>query len=256
MTSLGVALVTGASQGIGRAIALRLAKDGFDIAINDIPSSKAKLESLSKEITEKGRKVCTAVGDVSSEDAVKNMISTVVKDLGGLDVLVANAGICITKPLIDSTVDEWTRLFNVNVLGEFLCYKYAAQQMIKQGRGGRIIGASSVAGQQGEPGIGAYSATKFAIRGMTQVAAKEWGQHKITVNTYCPGAIETEMLENIGKDLVSSVKEFYEMQSKTSPLGYNGKPEDIASIVSYLASKEAHWITGQSIAVNGGRLTL
>ncbi|RDB27112.1 Diacetyl reductase [(S)-acetoin forming] [Hypsizygus marmoreus] len=240
---LGVAFVTGASQGIGRAIALRLADDGFDVALNDLPSSKDKLDAVSKEITAKGRRTWIALGDISVEDNVQSMISTVVENLGQLDVMVANAGICLSKPVLDTTVADWDRLFSVNVRGTFLCYKYAAAQMIKQGHGGRIIGASSIAGQEGFLEMSAYSGTKFAIRGLTQSASKEWGPHNITVNVYCPGAIETEMLENLGKQ-AGSVEKFYEFNRSLAPVGYNGTPDDVANVVSFLASKESHFITG------------
>ncbi|RDB19762.1 L-2,3-butanediol dehydrogenase [Hypsizygus marmoreus] len=253
MSSLGVAFVTGAAQGIGRAIALQLADDGFDVAINDIPASKDKLESVSKEIAAKGRRTYIAAGDVSVEANVELMFSDVVKSLGQLDVMVANAGVCGAKPIIDTTSDEWDRVFAINTRGVFLCYKYAAAQMIKQGRGGRIIGASSTAGLQGEAHMSAYSASKFAVRGLTQAAAREWGPHKITVNVYCPGVIETEMLENLAKASGITPAVLYDTHKQFSSLGYNGTPVEVATLVSFLASKESHFITGQSIPVNGGR---
>ncbi|KAG6819465.1 hypothetical protein H0H93_011598 [Arthromyces matolae] len=193
MASLGVALVTGASKGIGRAIALRLAKDGFNVGINDLPSSKPGLESLREQIKVLGRKSSIFAGDVSKQSAVEEMVSSVVADLGRLDVMVANAGLCKAHLITDTDVEEWDRLFAVNVRGVFLCYKYAALQMIKQGEGGRIIGASSLAGRRGEGHLAAYSSTKFAVRGLTQAAATEWGRHGITVNAYCPGVIQTEL---------------------------------------------------------------
>jgi len=246
-----VALITGASQGIGKAIALRLSDEGYDIALNDIPSSQEKLISLQEQIIIKGRRVCVAIADVSMETEVEEMIRKVVEELGSVDIMVANAGVCVMKPFLETTVAEWERTMNINTRGAFLCYKYAAQQMIKQGRGGRIIGASSVAGKQGGAFISAYSASKFAIRGLTQSAACELGKHAITVNAYAPGAIDTPMLHEISEK-IGGWDTLVSMENSRNPVGYIGKPEDIASLVCYLASKESHFITGQSISVNGG----
>ncbi|KZP26767.1 NAD-binding protein [Athelia psychrophila] len=256
--SKGIALVTGSGQGIGRAISLRLADDGFDVAVNDIPSNKEKLESLVKEIESKGRKSIFVVADVSQEDQVKTMVDATVRDLGGLDVMVANAGIVhYGVPIIEATAEDFDRIFNVNVKGVFFCYKYAGLQMVAQGRGGRIIGASSIVGKRGQTNLGAYSASKFAVRGLTQSMAQEVGPHRITVNSYAPGAIDTAMLKTMDAAFAKSrpgAKEgdYYKLADEKSPLGHKGSPEDIASVVSYIASKEAHFITGQSISVNGG----
>ncbi|KAF9459799.1 hypothetical protein BDZ94DRAFT_1267383 [Collybia nuda] len=252
MDQKGIAFVTGAASGIGKAIALRLASDGFDVAINDLESSKGQLEILTQEITQKGRRTSIVLGDVSQEADVKRMIDSIVQNLGGLDVMVANAGI-INKPvpIQDIKAEDWDRISSINGRGVFLCYKYAAQQMIKQGRGGRIIGASSIAGKRGPGLYAAYSSSKFAVRGLTQSAAKDLGPHKITVNAYAPGYINTPMLNSIGSNLGGW--ESYEKNAiGITPMGRLGEDADIASIVSYLASKESHFITGQSISVNGG----
>ncbi|KAF9459800.1 short chain oxidoreductase [Collybia nuda] len=252
MDPKGVALVTGAASGIGKAIALRLASDGFDIALNDLESSKGRLEILTQEITQKGRRTSIVLGDVSQEVDVKRIIDTAVHDLGGLDVTVANAGI-VEKPVPfpDTKVEDWDRIFSINSRGVFLCYKYAAQQMIKQGRGGRIIGASSIAGKQGDGLYASYCSSKFAVRGLTQSAAKDLGPHKITVNAYAPGYINTPMLNSIG-DNIGDWETFKQNRVGITPMGRLGEDNDVASIVSYLASKESHFITGQSISVNGG----
>ncbi|KAH0578837.1 hypothetical protein H2248_003032 [Termitomyces sp. 'cryptogamus'] len=187
MATKGVALVTGAGRGIGRAIALRLADDGFDVAVNDI--SATDLEALAEEIKSKQRKSSFYVADVSIEEEVKNLIRNVVECHGSLDVMVANAGIAVGKSFLETTEADWDKLLAVNVKGTFFCYKHAGAQMIAQGHGGRIIGASSIMGKQGKsatvcdldtpprPAIGtpimaAYSATKFAIRSLTQSAGK------------------------------------------------------------------------------------
>ncbi|KAK0207578.1 hypothetical protein IW262DRAFT_1419483 [Armillaria fumosa] len=193
--SKGVAIITGSAQGIGKAIALRLADDGFDVAINDIPldGKIAKLHDVQAEIIEKGRRCGVFPGDISKEEDVKSMVEGVVNTLGGLDVMVANAGVCPTASVLDYTVEQWDRAFSINARGTFLCYQYAAKQMIKQGRGGRIIGSSSSAGKQGVRMMSLYSSTKSAIRGLTQGAALDLGKFGITVNAYAPGAVDTEM---------------------------------------------------------------
>ncbi|KAK7453996.1 hypothetical protein VKT23_011507 [Stygiomarasmius scandens] len=256
-----IAIVTGASQGIGRAIALRLAKDGLHVALNDIPSKVDQLNAVSEEIRAvgPGRKSSVHTGDVSQEGDVKRMVEEVVETYGGLDVMVANAGIVIDKAFMETTVEDWDKIFSINARGVFLCYQHAAKQMIKQGRGGRLIGASSVQGKSGMgEGISAYSSTKFAVRGITQAAAGELGKHKITVNAYAPGLIDTNMSECRELDKNAQEKfnwkpgDYFNTFTSRSALGYNGVPEDIAGLVSYLVSEEAHFITGQSVSVNGG----
>ncbi|KAE9401210.1 NAD-binding protein [Gymnopus androsaceus JB14] len=242
--SLGVAFVTGASQGIGKAIAMRLASDGFKVALNDIPSKKDQLEAVAREIDAKhGHGSHVVPGDVSQEAEVEAMVKKATEALGGLDVMVANAGIIgPVKPLVSISGDEWDDLFRVNVRGVFLCYKYGAREIIAGGRGGRIIGASSLAGKQGGVSTSAYSASKFAVRGLTQSAALELGEHGITVNAYAPGVISTPMSAPFMGDITKILP----------PYAKPGEPADIASIVSYLASKESHYITGQTISVNAG----
>ncbi|KAK0204239.1 NAD-binding protein [Desarmillaria ectypa] len=253
MGSLGVALITGSAQGIGRAIALRLADDGFHISLNDLPSMGAELDVLASEIASKGRKSHIITGDVSSESDVQKMISSTVHALGSLDVMVANAGICIAKSIMSTSTEEWNRIAAVNGRGTFLCYKYAAKQMIDQGHGGRIIGASSTAGKMGSPTIPVYGASKWAIRGLTQSAAHEFGKYGITVNAYAPGPIETGMIASIASIInPANPEQCYKDARERSDVGRNGTPADIAGLVSYLASKEASFITGQSVSINGG----
>ncbi|KAF9477690.1 acetoin reductase family protein [Pholiota conissans] len=252
--STKVALVTGAAQGIGKAIALKLADDGLDIALNDLSSKSSELESLKAEIETKGRKTTIVFGDVSSEPDVIAMIEGVVSQLGSLDVMVANAGITFACPLTELPVSEWDRTLAINTRGLFLCYRHAAKQMIKQGRGGRIIGAASSAGKQGIANLGHYSASKFAVRGLTQAAAQEWGPHKITVNCYAPSTVQTPMIDNFITQVGLPKDAFYTSQSQATALGYHGQPEYIASLVSFLASEGSHHITGQSINIDGGKL--
>ncbi|KAK0495886.1 hypothetical protein EDD18DRAFT_1309664 [Armillaria luteobubalina] len=257
MTECPVALVTGSARGMGRAIALRLASDGFNVAMNDIATQKDHLEALRGEIEELGKKAFIYLADVSKEDEVKAMVDETVEDLGRLDVMVANAvsyralGNQISETLISATAEQWDHMFAVNTRGVFLCYKYAAIQMIKQGRGGRIIGACSVTGMRAQGHLCPYSASKFAVRGLTQSAAMELGTHQITVNAYAPGFIDTSMTRSVfsGEGFADAVRRC----ENDAALRKTGQPKDLASLVSYLASPESHFITGQTISVDGGR---
>ncbi|KAJ6606871.1 acetoin reductase family protein [Mycena sp. CBHHK59/15] len=231
-----------------QTIALRLAQDNFDVAVNDIPHNTDNLAEVVTEIKSKGRASSAHIADVSIEDQVKKMVEDVVRLHGGLDVMVANAGVCTWAKLADTTVDDWDRVMAINGRGTFLCYKYAGMQMIQQGKGGRIIGASSVAGKRGSPSLGAYCASKFAVRGLTQAAALEFGPHGITVNSYAPGAIDTDMLEYIDTSNAMSMGNSPGTLIKTYkdnvPVRRIGTTADIASLVSFVASKESQFITG------------
>jgi NAD(P)-dependent dehydrogenase (short-subunit alcohol dehydrogenase family) len=239
----GAAIVTGAAQGIGRAIALRLADDGHNVALVDLNSKSSKLVELQAEITSKNRKACVLTADVSSDLEVKQMVANAVQALGPIAVMVANAGICQTASIQTTTTAFWDKMFAVNVRGTFLCFKYAAEQMILQGHGGRLIAASSIGGKQGTIDGSAYCASKFAVRGLTQSLSVELRSHKITVNAYAPGAIRTEMLTGLGVD----------PEATTLPSGLEiGVPEDIAGMVSYIASTESRFMTGQTVSINGG----
>ncbi|KAI0049328.1 acetoin reductase family protein [Auriscalpium vulgare] len=250
MSTKGVALVTGAARGIGRAIALRLAEDGFDVAINDLPGTQ-ELAAVIQELSAKGRRVHSFEGDVTVEQDVKNMIKSTVDALGSLDVLVANAGILALDSVLTFTVEGAEKIFATNIRGVMLCYKYAAEQMIAQGRGGRIIAASSSSGKRGYNIGFAYSASKFAVRGLTQSAALELGQYGITVNAYAPGATETRMINALNNDQAAGG---LTREAVTSALAIKriGIPQDVASLVSFLASKEANYISGQTVSVDGG----
>ncbi|KAF7980257.1 hypothetical protein HWV62_38997 [Athelia sp. TMB] len=244
-----IAIVTGAARGIGRSIAIRLAGDGLDVVINDIPTNEAELNKVAEEIRALGRRAVAFSGDVSVEDVVRDMVDTAVKELGGVDVMVANAGIAAMSSIVDMDVEKWDKIMAVNLRGPMLAYKYAGRQMIKQGRGGRLITASSILGKQGGPNLSAYSATKFGVRGLTHSAAREFGVHKITANAYAPGLINTPMIGTPQDDGDNGA-----ILRKVMANGNirREEPEVIASLVSYLAKPEAHFITGQTIAVDGG----
>jgi meso-butanediol dehydrogenase/(S,S)-butanediol dehydrogenase/diacetyl reductase len=250
-----VALVTGAGRGIGRAIALRLAKDGFNVCVNDVNSQAAN--AVAKEIEQLGQSSLSVTADVSNREAVFNMVDEVVNKFERLDVLVSNAGIAQVKLLTEVTPEDLDRIFKVNVFGVIYCLQAAAKQMEKQG-GGKIINAASIAGHQGFRLLGHYSATKFAVIGITQAAAQELASKGITVNAYCPGIVDTDMWELIdeqmgtylGLEKGQSMKKFSELIT----LGRVQKPEDVANFVSYLASADSDYMTGQSINIDGGVL--
>ncbi|KAN0130074.1 hypothetical protein V8E53_012019 [Lactarius tabidus] len=240
LTTTKVALVTGAARGIGRAIALRLAHDGLNVAVNDRTSS-LELDGLVREIESKGRRSLAVPADISLEPEVEKTVQKVVQDLGSLDVMVANAGILVgLESILNTTVENFDQSMAVNARGTMLCYKYAGKQMISQGRGGRIIGACSLAGKQAmNIGI-SYSASKFAIRGLTQAAARELGQHGITVNAYAPGVVKTAMSDQMKARFGPALSAIIE----SSAVNRIGTPEDIADLVSYLASDGASFVTG------------
>jgi NAD(P)-dependent dehydrogenase (short-subunit alcohol dehydrogenase family) len=254
MSTTRIAIVTGAAAlGIGRGIALRLADDGLDVAVNDLPQKSGQLEELANEIRAKGRRTTVFCGDMSEEADVKALVDKVVADLGGLDVMVANVGVAAHTPFLEMSVDEWDRIMRVNARGMMLQYKYAAQQLVKQGRGGRIIGASSIAGKRGAMNAAHYSASKFAVRGLTQSAALELGKYNITVNAYAPGIIKTELTTSLGisdEDVMAMVKTDFGLAGNMRV----GEPENIAGLVSYLAKAESHFISGQTITVDSGLL--
>ncbi|KAI0691118.1 NAD-P-binding protein [Cytidiella melzeri] len=252
--SARVALVTGGAQGIGEAIALRLAQDGLDVAILDVNSKRDQMRAVSQKISDLGRRSHWIVGDVADETSVKNSIASVVESLGSLDVMIANAGICnnLGKTVLESTTEEWTAMFNVNVLGTMLCFKYAATQMIKQGRGGRLIGACSIAGKQGQAKLGAYCASKFAVRGLTHVMSKELKEHNITVNSYAPGFIHTAMVNHLDDDKHGGSGSVTKSRLGFPPEAPSAEPSVITGLVSYLAQTESSFVTGQIISVDGG----
>jgi len=192
-----VALVTGAGQGIGRAIALRLASDGADIAIVDI--KEGKMKTVADEVKAVGRKATTFKADVTNRDDVYAAVDHAEKELGGFDIIVNNAGIAQVQPIIDITPDEIDKILRINVQGVLWGIQAAAKKFKQRKQKGKIISASSIAGHDGFALLGAYSATKFAIRALTQAAAKELASDGITVNAYCPGIVGTDMWVEIDK---------------------------------------------------------
>ncbi|TXT11182.1 hypothetical protein VHUM_01933 [Vanrija humicola] len=246
-----VAIVTGAAQGIGRAIALRLAKDGFDLALADLKPSRGKLDAVAAEVQALGAKTAQIDCDVRSEADVYALVEGAVAALGDLDVMIANAGIAPAKMFLDNTTEFMDNLYQINVRGVMYCYQAAAKQMIKQGHGGKLIAACSISGITTTEGQSAYCATKFAVRALNQGAAIELGKHGITANVYCPGPVLTDMWAAIDKDMAkehgAKEGELSAAMAKRSPLGRNAEPEDIAALVSFLAGPDSGYITAQAI---------
>jgi meso-butanediol dehydrogenase/(S,S)-butanediol dehydrogenase/diacetyl reductase len=248
------AVVTGAGRGIGRAIALRLAADGANVAVNDIDGEAA--EAVAAEIRTDGHKAVPVPADVTDPSAVQGLIQRATDDLGQIDVMVSNAGIVQVKPLLEVQPDDLDRIFRVNLFGVLYGLQAAAKQMRRQGTGGKIINAASIAGLSGFDYLGVYSATKFGVVALTQAAAKELAPHGITVNAYCPGIVGTDMWDLIdeqlggylGNDKGATLREY----AQKAALGRVQTPEDVAGFVAYLASPDADFMTGQAVAIDGG----
>ncbi len=238
-----VALVTGGSRGIGKSIALELAKNGANIAINYANSSE-KAEKVIEEIKNLGVNAISIKANVSSEDDVNNLVKTIEKELGKIDILVNNAGITKDNLLIRMKTQEFEDVLDVNLKGTFLCTKAVARAMMKK-RYGKVINITSVVGIVGNAGQGNYSASKAGVIGFTKSMAKELGSRGIRVNAVAPGLIDTEMTQVLSEEIK-------EQMIKEIPLNKLGNPEDIANIVVFLASERSDYITGQVINVDGG----
>lgn len=249
-----VILVTGAGQGIGRGIALRLAQDGADLALVDIKADT--VAAVRQEVETLGRKATTFVADVSQRDAVYAAIDHAEDALDGFDVIVNNAGIAQVKPLADVLPEDLDRIFRINVDSVVWGTQAAAAKFKARGHKGKVINASSIAGHDGFALLGVYSATKFAVRALTQAAAKEYASAGITVNAYCPGIVGTSMWTEIDErfaELTGVPKgETYKKYVEGIALGRAQTPEDVAALVAFLASSDADYITGQSILTDGG----
>jgi 3-oxoacyl-[acyl-carrier protein] reductase len=238
-----VALVTGGSRGIGRAIALDLAKNGASVAVN-FAGSEAKANEVVNEIKANGGNAFAIKADVSNGDEVQQMIKAVISQFGTLDILVNNAGITRDNLLMRMKDAEWDDVINTNLKGVFLCTKGVTRQMMKQ-RSGRIINIASVVGVSGNAGQANYVAAKAGVIGLTKTTAKELASRNITVNAVAPGFITTDMTDELPEDVKTEML-------KQIPLAKLGEPSDIANIVTFLASEKSKYITGQTVHVNGG----
>lgn len=243
MTEKKVAVVTGAAKGIGRAIALELARTGAFVVIN-YNGSAEKAEETKAQIEAEGGEAVTYQCNVADFDACGDFFKAVVKEYGRIDILVNNAGITKDGLLMGMSEEDFSRVVDVNLKGTFNCIRHVSRQMLKQ-RSGRIISLASVVGISGNAGQANYAASKAGIIGLTKTAAKELASRGITVNAIAPGFIQTDMT----KVLSDRVKETAEGMI---PMGMFGEPEDIARAAAFLASDGARYITGQVLCVDGG----
>lgn len=239
-----VAFVTGASQGIGHACALRLAKDGATVAV--AARNEAKLDELVQQIAEAGGQAAKFVLDVADEEQIKSVFKAAIAQLGKIDILVNNAGITRDQLAMRMKRADWDAVINTNLTSAYLCIQQVISPMLKQ-RWGRIINITSVFGQTGQAGQANYAASKAGLIGLTMAMARELASRNITCNAVAPGFIETAMTANLGDSLKQDAL-------KMIPLGRVGTPEEIAAAVAFLASNEAAYITGHVLNVNGGML--
>jgi 3-oxoacyl-[acyl-carrier protein] reductase len=237
-----VALVTGAAQGIGKAVAMLLARNGADIVVSDINLEKA--EETAKEIESIGSKAMAIKVNVADLNNVERMVEAILDKFGKIDILVNNAGITRDKLILRMTEEDWDAVLDVNLKGTFNCTKAVVRHMAKQ-RGGKIVSIASVVGEMGNAGQVNYAASKAGVMGLTKTMAREFAQRGINVNAIAPGYIETPMTEVLPEKVKEELK-------RLIPMERLGKPEDVAEAVLFLVSEESNYITGHVLNVNGG----
>ena len=246
-------LITGGGGALGNAIIDRLAADGADFVVNDYNPDAA--ERASELARAHGRRAIPVGGDVTEEDDVAAMVEKTVAEFGKLDVVIANAGLHTTTWLVETTRAEFDRINSVNTWGVFLTDREAAKQMIKQGYG-KIINAASISGKRATPMQSVYHASKFAVVGITRAVATELAPHGITCNAYCPGMVDTPMWDHLATErsglLGISEAEVRRQSLEKIPLGRMQKPSEVAAAVSYLASSDSDYMTGQALNICGG----
>jgi NAD(P)-dependent dehydrogenase (short-subunit alcohol dehydrogenase family) len=241
-----VALITGASSGIGKATALEFARHGANVVVADVQSS-AGLQTT-REIEELGRKSIFVQCDVSQDDEVKSMIEKATNAFGRLDYAFNNAGIEGDQAYTaDASIENWTRIIDINLRGVWLCMKYEIKQMLKQNEGS-IVNCSSIAGLIGFPGIPAYVASKHGVIGLTKTAALEYAKNNIRVNAVCPGVIATPMIDRFVHGEAQALQQLVGGE----PIGRLGQPEEIAAGVLWLCSNKSSFVTGHPLVLDGG----
>lgn len=248
-----IAIVTGASKGIGKAIALRFAMEGANIVIGCRDTGEG--EKVAQMIRERGGDCLVVKCDVSNVQEVEEMVEKTIQKFGRIDILVNNAGVSSMAPMVDLKEKDWDFNMDINAKGQFLCSRAVAKHMIKQ-KSGKIINNASLAAKRGARFLAHYSASKFAVLGLTYTLAIELAPYNITVNAVCPGIVETNMIKREWKwegDLRGMTSEQVRDEYLAEiPLGRLCQPEDVAGVVAFLASKDADYLTGQAINVNGG----
>ena len=241
-----VAIITGSNRGIGKGIALAFAKEGCKVVVNNYKEDNEG-KKVVEEIKKLGSDAIFVKADVSKEKDMKNLVKKAVGKFGKLDIMVNNAGILVFGTVLDLTEKDWDKQIDVNLKGTFLGTKYAVEQMKKQGKGGRIINISSIAGLVGFPGISAYCASKGAVTEFTREVALDHAADGITVNAINPGVIQTDMTKGMLDDKATK-----ENLLGNTPVGRVGKPEDIGNAAVFLALDESSFITGHNLVVDGG----
>lgn len=248
-----VAVVTGGAKGIGRGIVERFAREGAEVVLIDIDEAGAN-----EVAAPLGDRALVIRADVTSEVDLERATRAAVERFGRLDVMVNNVGIIQVKSLLDASPDEWRKILDVNVVSVFLGCKVAACQMIELGNGGVILNAASGAGRRGNRLVSAYCATKAAVINMTQSFALELAEHRIRVNCYQPGHIETPMWDDLAAAWKQATgqdrDEMIELFRSTVPWGRFGRPDDVAAVCSFLATDDAEYVTGQAVAMNGAEM--
>jgi 3-oxoacyl-[acyl-carrier protein] reductase len=237
-----VALVTGGAQGIGRAVALLLGRNGADIVISDINLEKA--EETANEVQAIGRKAMAMKVNVADLREVERMVEAIIEKFGKIDILVNNAGIARDKLILRMTEEDWDAVLNVNLKGTFNCTKAVVRYMSKQ-KSGKIVNIASVSGEMGNVGQANYSASKAGVIGLTKTIAREFAQRGINVNAIAPGYIQTPMTDGLPEKVKEELK-------RLIPMERLGQPEDVAQAVLFLVSEASSYITGQVLNVNGG----
>lgn len=237
------AIITGASRGIGAAIARRFAEEGANVVVN-YSGSQDKAEAVVAEIEQAGGKAIAVKANVADADAVKSLADAAMKEFGSIDILVNNAGITRDNLMMRMKEDEWDDVINTNLKGVFLCTKAVTRQMMKQ-RAGRIVNIASIVGVMGNAGQANYVAAKAGVIGLTKTTARELASRGITANAVAPGFITTDMTEKLGDDVQASML-------AQIPLARFGAPEDVANAALFLASDEANYVTGQTLHLDGG----
>lgn len=243
-----VAIVTGGGNGMGRATALRFAREGARVAVADIEAERAA--DVAAEIRARGGSAMDIPVDVRSKESVTQMVARAVNEFGSVDILACVAGVVWNDTVLEMSEEHWDAILDVNLKGVMLCGQAAARQMVAQGRGGRIVNMSSTNGLVGEAELAHYNASKFGVIGLTMTMAIELAPYGITVNAVCPGFIRTRMT-----DRYVAIPGFAEEYLKKIPLRRFGTPEDIAGAFLFLASQDASYITGHALVVDGGQLT-